>query len=57
MDHIPCPDCGSDLTLEFRPEITGYAFVAGVNTKFSAVDWPWLICSSCDFAEKGKFSR
>ena len=57
VDSISCPECGgTSLTVRGRLEMVGYATVAGVQVKASAVMVPWLSCDShaCDFEVRAK---
>jgi hypothetical protein len=55
VPDVPCPQCSNTtLRVENRMTVIGLAPVAGVQIKASAVNAPWLVCSSCDFTKRGK---
>lgn len=52
----PCPACGDGvLCLVMRLEATG-GVVSGSTPKVVVRKWPWLVCDTCDFTERGEIT-
>lgn len=58
MPDVRCPGCQitGNMQVIQRFRATGFANVAGVNVKISAVEVPVLVCQTdgCNFEEEGK---
>ena len=59
LEAATCTRCGTQggLKVEYRLEArpTGSFSLSGNQMKFSAVEWPWLICMNCNATCKGKW--
>lgn len=54
-----CPKCQeSTLKVEYRlkTQPVGSFSLAGQQMKFSALEWPWVVCSGCGAESEGKIS-
>lgn len=52
-----CPGCqASTLTVEYRlrAQPLGTFSLAGQQLKFSALEWPWVVCPGCGAEAEGK---
>lgn len=58
LEAATCTRCGTQdsLKVEYRLEAqpVGSFSLSGNQMKFSAIEWPWLVCTSCDAECKGK---
>lgn len=57
VEEVACPACGEHdlkIVVRLRARPIGSYSLAGHKVKFSAVNWPYLVCGNCKIEAPAK---